>query len=218
MTRPMEEFDLQYFLVLDPRQDFENHDLFPALTPDDDTAALPFRYKAISFGSKPLVFVNGAIDYRKAKRQTTIKTPPPVMFEGSNPVVHTPIREKLLQLNIPNLEIQPAIYIDDWGKWHENYWYLTFTDRLDCWSRKRSSYDKSDGIDVGDGEILREIDELRLDNDKLRKIPLEERRLFQLGGSTTAFILAHSSVAAMFAGDGKSGAQVLSLKDYPDKW
>jgi hypothetical protein len=140
------------------------------------------------------------------------------MFDGFNPVVHTPIRNKLLHFNIPNLEIQPAIYVDDWGKWHENYWYLTFTEELDCWSRKRSDYERGHGIDLGGGEVLRTIHELRLDNDKLRKIPLEERLLFQLGGATDAFVLAHTSIAHLFDRHSKSGAQVLSLQDYPDKW
>jgi hypothetical protein len=214
----MEEFDLEYFIVLKPRQDFEERNLLPSLTPDEDTAALPFRYKAIPFGSKPLVFVNGFKERRARLGHTTVKTPPQVMFEGSNPVVHTSIRENLLQLNVPNLEIQPAIYVDDWDKWHEDYWYLTFTEEFDCWSRKRSDYEKGHGIDLGGGEILRTIHELRLDNDKLRTVPLEERLLFQLGGATDAFVLAHKSIAHLFDGHGKSGAQVLSLQDYPDKW
>ncbi|RQP24213.1 hypothetical protein DZC73_12915 [Albitalea terrae] len=219
MTRPMEEFDFDYFLILEPRQDDDkDHDLIPALTPDDDTASLPFRYKAIPFGSKPLVFVNGFKERQARLKQTSIRIPPPILFEGANPVVHTPIRDKLLQFNIPNLEIQPAIFIDDWDKWHEDYWYLTFTEEFDCWSRKRSDYERGHGIDLGGGEVLRTIHELRLDNDKLRKVPLEERLLFQLGGATDAFVLAHTSIAHLFDGHGKSGAQVLSLQDYPDKW
>jgi hypothetical protein len=214
----MEGFDSEYFIVIKPRQDFEDRNLLPRLTPDDDTAALPFRYKAIPFGSKPLVFVNGFKERWAEQNREAIRVLPPILFNGSNPVVHTPIRDKLLHLNIPNLEIQPAIYIDDWDKWHENYWYLTFTERLDCWSRKRSDYEKNHGVEVEPGEIWRSVHEFRLDNDKLRKIPLEERLLFQMGGTTDAFIFAHTSLAHLFDRNGKSGAQVLALQDYPDKW
>lgn len=162
--------------------------------------------------------MNGFKERWARQKRGTIKALPPALFNGSNPLVHTAIRDRLLQLKIPNLAIQPAIYIDDWGDWHENYWYLTFTERLDCWSRKRSDFERNHGVEVEPGELWHTVHEFRLDNDKLRNIPLEDRLLFQMGGTTDAFIFAHTSVANLFGPSGRSGAQILSLQDYPDKW
>jgi hypothetical protein len=68
-------------------------------------------------------------------------TPPDILFDGSNVAVRNEIAEKLWNLEIPNLAIQPAIYIDHKNKWYENHWFLTFTAEFDCWDRAKSFYD-----------------------------------------------------------------------------
>jgi hypothetical protein len=84
---------LRVFFDSRSETDFEDRNLFPVLTPDDDTAALPFRYKTIiPYGSKPLVFVNGFKE-RWAQKREAFKNPPAIMFDGSNPVVHGSLQD-----------------------------------------------------------------------------------------------------------------------------
>lgn len=211
----MGTIDRQYFFILDPQQDFVERDLFPFLSPDEDTAALPYSYEKLPLGSKPLKFHNGNKDYVQRRGYTTIRKPPDVLFSGSNPLVRSDLREKLLGLDIPNLELQPAIFVDDWNEWHEDYWFLTFTRRFDCWSRKTSDYEKGSGpIRVG-GNALHQIYKFRLDEKVIEKTPLQERLLFQMGASQDAFVVAHSSIAHLFSGN-RNGAQVISIEDFPD--
>ena len=146
----MADIDTQYFLVLCPRQDFIDRDLFPSLTPDEDTAELPYSYAKLPLGSKPLKFFNGGKDYVQRMGYTTIRRPPDILFRGSNPLVRGDLRERLLTLDIPHLELQPAIFVDDWDEWHEDYWFMTFTKEFDCWNRKTSDYEKSaEPIQIG---------------------------------------------------------------------
>lgn len=212
----MGDLNSEYFIIIKPREDDKDHDLLPTLSADDSTVGLPYRYQALPVGSRPLSFVNGSKEFRDKRRQTTMRHPPDVLFEGGNPVVSGTIREKLLVLDVPHLAIQPAVYIDEWGTWHEDYWYLTFTERLDCWSRSESEYDKSHPIRLGPGENLYDVYSIRLDEKLLASRPLEDRRLFQLGGCIDAFVLAHASVASIFLAGGGRGVQVLALADYPD--
>lgn len=212
----MGKFDLDYYLIVRPRQDDQETDLLPNLGADEDTANLPFRYQRLPLGSRPLKFTNVGQEFRKKHGMTTMKHPPDILFDGSNPLVRGRVREKLLAMEIPNLELQPAIFVDDWSKWHEDYWYLTFTDRLDCWDRQTSEFEKGAAIRIG-GHTLYQLYDIHLDDKVIDEIPLAQRLLFQLGGSIDALVLAHKSVAGLFRdSDGKSGAQVISLPDYPD--
>ena len=210
----MAAIDKEYFIVAKPRQDFADQDLFPSLSAHQDTQGLPFRYERMPSGSRPLKFTNGYKDCLQPG-QTTIKHPPDILFDGSNPLVRDDVREKLLQIDISNLEIQPAIYVDDWDVWHENYWYLTFTERLDCWSRNNSDYDSATGpVRLGGVEFF-EVNRYRLDEEIMKRTPLRERLLFQMGGSLEAPVVAHISIAHYFSGK-RIGAQVISLEDFPD--
>lgn len=211
----MSTIDAQYFFILNPRQDFIDRDLFPSLTPDEDTAALPYSYEKLPLGIRPLKFTNGGKDYAQRMGYTTIRRPPDILFSGSNPLVRGDLREKLLALDIPNLELQPAIFIDDWDTWHEDYWFMTFTKEFDCWNRKTSDYEKGAGpIRIG-GTSLYQVYQFRLDEKLMQGTPLQERLLFQMGGSQDAFVVAHVSIAHLFAGN-RNGAQVISVEDFPD--
>lgn len=206
-------FDDDYLIITQPREDDKAHDLLPDLGPDEDTASLNFRYEAIAVGHKPLIFKNSAKGFRDRRGMTTTKTPPDVLFDGDNPLVRSPIREKLLALNIPNLVLQPAIFIDDWGSRYEDYWYLTFLSTFRCWDRKAS--DLGAMVKVVD-EYVHTVYRVGLDDAVMKATPLEQRLLFQLD-TLPRLVLAHRSVAGLFRGNGSSGALVVSLADYPDR-
>lgn len=214
MTSP---FDDEYYIVTRPREDDQLDDLLPDVGPDEHTADLSFRYEALPAGHKPLTFKNSAKRFRDRRGMTTMRNPPEILFDGSNPLVRGGIREKLLRMEIPNLALQCSIFVDDWGTRHEDYWYLTFTDRFDCWDRKASDFERGFPVRIA-GESLYQVYEVRLDDEVMEKIPLGQRTLFQLGGSLDAMVIAHKSVAELFGGsDGRSGALVVSLKDYPNR-
>lgn len=206
-------FDDEYYIVTQPREDDKEHDLLPDLGPDEDTASLSFRYEALPVGHKPLIFRNSAKRFRDRRGMTTMKTPPDVLFDGDNPLVRTRIRDKLLALNIPNLALQPSIFVDDWGKWHEDYWYLTFLETFHCWDKRKSEV----------GEKVKVVDEyiytmyrVSLDEAVMKATPLQQRLLFQLD-TLPGLVLAHRSVAGLFSGAGQNGALVVSLNDYPNR-
>jgi hypothetical protein len=207
------EFDDDYFIVTQPREDAETNDLLPDLAPDENTAALNFRREAIPVGHKPLIFKNSAKAFRDRRGMTNMKTPPDVLFDGDNPLVRSHIREKLLALNIPNLVLQPSIFVDDWGKWHEDYWYLTFLEPFHCWDRSKS--DVGERIKVVD-EYIYTIYQVSLDEEIMKATPLQQRLLFQLD-TLPGLVLAHRSVAGFFRAGGQSGALVVSLEDYPNR-
>lgn len=212
----MSQFDNEYYFLLQPRDDDKDVDVLPFLTPDETTAKLPYQYAVLPLGSKPLVFVNGEKDANLKYGVSVIKTPPPVLFAGNHPLVSGQIRDKLLRLELPNVAFQPAIFIDDWGKWHEDYWYLTFLERLDCWSRTDSEYERSEPpLELG-GFELHQVYRFSLDDQILDKVNKTHRMLFQMGGTQEGFVVAHRSVAALFGST--AGVQVLSIPDYPDKY
>lgn len=212
----MNQFENEYFFLVQPRDDNKDLDVLPFLTPDDTTAKLPYQYAVLPLGSKPLVFMNGEKEANLKYGVSVIKTPPPVLFAGNHPLVNGQIREKLLRLELPNVALQPAIFVDDWDKWHEDYWYLTFLERLDCWSRTDSVYEQSDPpLELGGYEFY-QVYQFSLDDQVLGKVDKERRMLFQMGGTQEGFVVAHQSVAALFGRT--QGVQVLGIGDYPDKY
>lgn len=206
----------EYYFLLQPRDDEKDVDVLPFLTPDETTAKLPYQYALLPPGSKPLIFVNGERESNLKYGISVIKTPPPVLFAGNHPLVNSQIREKLICLDLPNVALQPAIFIDDWGKWHEDYWYLTFLERLDCWSRTNSEYEKGEPpLELG-GFELHQVYRFGLSEQVLGSINKKHRLLFQMGGTQEGFVVAHQSVAALFGRT--AGVQVLGIRDYPDRY
>ena len=107
------------------------------------------------------------------------------------------------------------LYIHDDGKWHENLWFMTITERLDCWDRNNSNYDQDDPpIRLG-GFELDLVYKYSLNEELLDKIPLEQRLLFQMGGSIDAFFVCHQKLLGLFLHGGlKSGVKLTSIADY----
>jgi hypothetical protein len=148
-----------------------------------------------------------------SESKTTLKTPPPVLFDGHNPVVRGRVREKLLALDFPDVALQPAIFIDDWGYWHEDYWFLTFLETRRYWDASRSRLGGS--IPMGD-DALQTVYDFALDDARLRHVALRDRLLFQMD-SLPSIVVAHRSIASQFQGDGNSGALVIPIRDDPNR-
>ncbi|PLK46935.1 hypothetical protein C0V76_19345 [Uliginosibacterium sp. TH139] len=137
------------------------------------------------------------------------------MFSGFDIIVDDNIRERLLNYDFPNLHIYPSIYIDDQDQWHEDRWYLTFTERFDCWDRNTSDYEQ-DVAPVRLGGIeYHQIYSLRFNQELFAKTPLSQRLLFKLGGSIDAYIVAHQSILTKIFGRAPdNGAEYVRVSDY----
>jgi hypothetical protein len=165
----------------------------------------PYEREVLPFGQKPLIFTNGILDICLEAGQRPLDPPPDVLFHGDDLVVREYLAKKLEDMEIPNLAIQPAIFIDHKKKWHEDYWFLTFTKRFDCWDRERSIYDPS-YIDPTEYTVYA----LVLNEELLQKTPLRERLLFKMGGTTLSPVLAHQSIVGLFR---MRGVKVISVAD-----
>ena len=202
--------DNEYFIICQPREDHKRSDLLPILGPDEDTVDIPYQSEPLPLGHKPLVFTNAAKPMRDRRGSTTTRKLPEILFDGFNPIVRGDVREKLLNLNIPNLALQPSIYIDDWGQWHEDLWYLAFLEDFDHWDRKKS--DVGGKVWVAD-EYLYDVYRVSFDDNVMQQIPLQDRLLFQIN-AVSSFVIAHRSIASIFQ---KHGSLVVSLADYPKR-
>ncbi|MDW5419186.1 hypothetical protein R6242_21670 [Iodobacter sp. CM08] len=200
----MSTYNKEYYFILEL-----NNKSMPILSPDEDTAEKPYTTQQLPLGTKPLIFENGRLDRQRAKNITPVSPPPNILFSGSNIVVKDNIREKLMLLDIENLAIQPSIYIDHKDHWHENYWFLTFTDRFDCWDRDKSTYDPDPLDQLGPPRY--EIYTYSLNDDLLEKTPLKSRLIFKMGGTTEGNIVVHKSLAGLF---NTSGAVLVPISDF----
>ena len=129
-------------------------------------------------------------------------------------LVRDHIREVLFAKNIPNLHMHPAIYIHDDDKQYKEFWYMTFTERFDCWDRDNSNYEKeSPPVRLGGFEFFSVYD-YSLNCELLDKLPLEQRLLFEMGGEINGYTVCHESLAHLFRQDGKSGAELTLISHY----
>jgi len=201
-------FDKDYFFLYPTL-----NDRIPALTPDRDTERKRYRTEVMLFGSKPLIFYNRI--WKRAKEDgkiisTPVNPPPDVLFDALDLVVCERIARKLNDMEIPNLAIQPAIFIDHKDEWHEYYWFLTFTQSFDCWDRERSTYDP-EPYGQTFGATYYSVHTYSLNDKLLRETPLTHRRLFKMGGAELDMIVAHKSIVDLFR---VKGVDIVPIADY----
>jgi hypothetical protein len=201
----MIDYAAQYYILRKPTEDSA-----PFLVPDEDTVDRTLGYEAQPVGSPPLIFSNAWKERNLSKKIKEVVTP--ILFHANDLVVSTPIREALLYLKLPHVHMHPAIYIDDRDTWHEDYWYVTFSKLFDCWDRESS--DTSKNFVESDGERRYDVYEYVLNEALLDATPLEERLLFQMGGTITAFVFCHESIVKLFRRDGPIGARLVLASEY----
>ena len=202
-------YEHEYFFIQPPA----SNPRVPFLSPDQNTANRHYRFEALPLGQAPLTFQN---ENRAQNRLQGIKSvTTDVLFDGTDLVVRDKIRERLLDRDIPRLHVYPAIYIDDGDKWHEDFWFLTFTERWDCWDRATSDYEQeAPPVRLG-GVAYHQVYSYRFDRALMDSTPLAERLLFKLGGTLDAYVVAHESLLTeVFGAPGINGADYLRVSDY----
>lgn len=201
----MSKYDNEYFFI---RVDDDQRT--PYLKPDTNMNERRFRNKVPQVNSAPFIFTNAwKDDFRKAGIKEKIND---VLFESSLFLVRDVMRERLLRHEIPAMFLHPAVYIDDSDEWHEDYWFMGFTDRFDCWDRSSSTY-KVPPLKIGVREFY-SMYSYSLDEQVLTNTPLANRLLFQIGGTQDAMVVCHESIAPIFRENGRSGVVLQPIKDY----
>jgi hypothetical protein len=206
----MNRFDAEYYFLSRPKK---REDL-PSLTPDEATSERDFRYAQQSLSSPPLVFFNGAREYNTQRGGTVIKSPPAILFEGSNLLVRENLRHELLALDVPDLHMHPAHYVHDDGRTYDGYWYLAFARRFDCWDREHSDYDREeDPVSLG-GYLLEQVYSYSLNAALLEETPLQQRLFFQLGGALSASFICHALLCSLFHDAGGNSIHLTPVAEY----
>jgi hypothetical protein len=203
---PVNNYDRDYYFIHWPLSD--NKDI-PSLQADSTTSMRSYDYEVQPTGDAPLVFKNS---WRDRNRQRGIQEfIGDVLFEGFNVLVRERVRLALLAHDIPGLQMNSAVYIDDKDRWHEDFWFLTFCQRFDCWDRKASTY--IDEPLEGGGMKVYPVEKFHLDAAILDKVPLEKRLLFKMGGSIDGLVTVHETLLPIFR-KGRSGAEFFRVADF----
>lgn len=121
------------------------------------------------------------------------------------------IRGKLLDFDIPHMYLHPSVYIHNDGKWYEDYWYMTFTEKFDCWDRKTSIY-YPEPLTLGGN--LYEVHTYNLDDSVIDKTPENNRLLFKMGGTTDGKVVCHQRLLNIFETNGDGGAWLQRVSEY----
>lgn len=203
------DFNSEYYFLSAPA----DRGNLPYLTPDEDTIDRDFRYAKQDPFSPPLFFWNGSKEYKAKKGIQTVRIPPRILFAGSNILVTTEMHDRLLTMGIPDMVTHPAVYTHDDDNWYEDYWFLAFTERFDCWDRANSICTKTKPLQIG-GFELAQVLSYSLNADLLSKVPLEKRLFFQMGGTLDASFVCHKSLLPLLKGDDGNGAQFTLIEDF----
>lgn len=201
----MSNYEQQYYILSSARVNG-----IPFLGPDENTAERNFSFERQPVGSAPLVFGNKEKERYRAEGVKDVVSA--ILFHGNNLVVRTSIRDALLDLNVPNMCMHPAIFVDDGDKWHEGYWYVTFTELFDCWDRNLS--DASTSFVETEGERRYDVYEYVFDKELMDNTPLNTRLFFKMGGTIGAFVFCHESIAGIFRREVPMGARLVLAEEY----
>lgn len=201
----MSDYEQQYYIVraAEGRQ-------VPYLGPDENTSEKNFSFEPQPLGAPPLVFTN--MQKERNRTEGVKEAVGSILFHANNLVVCTSIRDALLDLHVAGMFMHPSIYIDDQDNWHEDYWYVTFTELFDCWDRTLS--DKSTTFLETDGQKSYDVYEYLFNQEIMDKTPLKQRLLFKMGGTLEAFVFCHESIASIFRRNTPNGARLVLAADY----
>lgn len=206
----MKKYEQQYYFMVKPTDD----ERIPSLSPDENTSEREYDIVEFPVGAPPFVFINGGREYDKKRRIGISKTVPVILFDGDDLLIPGSMREALLELDIPDLHMHPSVYIHDDGKWYEDYWYMTFIERFDCWSRSKSDYEKEEPpIRLGGFELY-QIYSYGFDDELLNSTPKSQRLLFKMGGSLDPIIVCHESILSIFKSGNSNGVEFVQVGDY----
>ena len=167
-------------------------DIYPNLTPLKETASIRFN-KRMPEPGHILKFKNRwNDDNKRAGIKEDIGS---ILFNGVDILVDAEIKEILSAESLHKVGYYPAIYISDEDVWIEEYQFVTILNKIDAWSREKSSYDK-ESVGINNKYYLSKI---VLDQSALDEIPYEKRQLFKLDSSMVNLTLIHKDLLMKFS-------------------
>ena len=181
----MSKYDEEYYVLERPIDD-----AVPSLVPDKNTSNRQYATEKVE-GYAPLKFFN---TFKDDNISDNIKEKiGDILFDSSFFLITNDIYKQIALKNLP-LDFAPAIYMDDKDIWHEEYWYVRVTQRIDCWSRERSNYTESSIKVTGAHHIFSYV----LDEKVLDKIEEKNRLIFEMDKSAMGDIIVHKSLMEEF--------------------
>lgn len=91
-------------------------------------------------------------------------------------VISKKIKDILSKMYLKNIQFIPATIQDSSGEMHEEYYIIHIYNLIECMDMKASAWE----ADMDDPEMVYNIEKLVLDNEKLNKIPIENRLVLAL--------------------------------------
>jgi len=226
----MTAFDREYFLVFPPVTEDERE--MVALRPDRRTAAW-LRTDQRTPSSRPLFFHDGFPEMHQNQPEETALH---VLFSGIDLVLRDPLHEFFREHRVADVLLQPAVFVDASGGFHEDYWYVSLYEPLDAWDRERSDVlppvvvdaaddrdeddddDIGDGTDVGDDEDdfapLPRVRRFSLHTPTLEAVPEEHRLVFTMGGVSNESVFVHQRFRDHLESRGARGIRFFRVDQY----
>lgn len=200
----MNDLNTEYYFAFRP-----DDDSVPILQADENARFRRYRYSKLSFGA-PLMFGNGFRD-EFIKRGITEKLGG-VLNDSPFYLVETRIRDEIERFSTPGLQLYPAIYVDNAGQYHEDYWFTNFHESVDVMDWDASVYDVIDGESPEDDEYL--FDKILLDSRKLSAIPEKQRLLLHV--ENLGYVIFHQRIVDFVTGHGISGVNFFRVSEFVD--
>jgi hypothetical protein len=127
-------------------------------------------------------------------------------------IVSEKVYEVLFPMKIKGIQLIPVtIYnYDNKKPYGDKFYYLHVYNRLEC-------FDKNNSIYYYDHEYgFYDIKKIRLNEDKLSKVPLDERLIFKTLEDVLLKNLFHKSIVDKIMAADPRGIQFINIKDYKD--
>ena len=141
---------------------------------------------------------------------------PSILFDAPIPIVNNQIRDKLKYFDFVNMQLYPAVYIDDEEHYHENYWCMNFWGELDCIDREKSVFSKSSQEELLSDPLADDlaVKQYSLSAKVLDEIPEEDRLIFKIGGDDMGYVFIHQKIADIFKKENATGVKLYKVSEY----
>ncbi len=128
---------------------------------------------------------------------------------GSTMVISEKIKEQLDAMKLKDVQLIPATIEDINGDEHDGYYYIHIYNLIECMDKEKSEWRSP----RRHPDKVMSVDKLVLDNEKLDKIPLEERLVFALSEEPLTK-LYHRSVVEKILSAKPTGVRFYCISDF----
>lgn len=178
----------------------DNNDQYPLLV--EDSNCPPYRLERVVI-DKPQ-----SMEYRLGK--PVPRKPKMVDYHSAvNSVISNRIYDVLAPMNIKGVQLIPAIITGKKNEIYENYWYVHICNYLPALDREKSVCDWDS---MGVAYYMQSI---KLNEEYLKTIPLEERLVFYLSENRVKQFF-HKSVVDVIMATNPEGLRFYNVREWQD--